>query len=278
MFMLAPLFRVFSLAVIFVTSFSVAAADIGAKADLAINALLRDLAIYDLMRDIPQTISDGLVQRQSEISSMPAEQKERLTAVSRDSFSEAALAKRVRAVLRKDFDESRYTTLQRLLQSPVGKRVTELKRAAYTSQATAAIHKLAKDHDAKTRDPQRMSLYSQLDDASADTEFFVAAQALSIQSLLRLVKAADGSGQILGQERADHMLRATYDQLLKPSKFTTTMTYLYAFQDQSADELQQYLQFYRFGDVQWFLNQVMSAMVEAMEQASVEAEKKLTGK
>lgn len=276
--MWASLSRVVAFLTLAFPSFAAPAADGGAKADLAINALLRDLAIYDLMRDIPQTISDGLVQRQSEISGIPADQQERLTMVARDIFSEAELAKRVRAALRKDFNESRYATLQRLSQSPVGKRVTELKRAAYTPQATEAIRKLAKEHDAKTRDPQRMSLYSQLDDASADTEFFIAAQALAIQSLIRLVKAADGSGQLMDQERTDQMMRATYEQLLKPSRFTTTMTYIHAFQELSPDDLQQLLQFYRFGDVQWFLGKVMTAMVDSMEQASAEAEKQLTAK
>lgn len=272
------IFRVFAFFAILLVPWTAFAADGGAKADLAINALLRDLTIYDVMRDMPQTISDGLAQRQSEISTMPAEQKERLASVARDIFSEAELAKRIRAVLRKDYDETRYATLLRLMQSPVGKRVTELKRGAYTPQAIEAIRKLAKEHDPKTRDPQRMSLFSQLDDASADTEFFVAAQALAIQSLLRVVKAADGSGQLMGQERASTMMRATYEQLLKPSKYTTTMTYLYAFQGQTPDDLQQFLQFYRFGDVQWFLKQVMNAMVESMEQASAEAEKQLTAK
>lgn len=275
--MLVSLCRVITVAVM-LASFSVSAADVGGKADLAINSLLRDLAIYDVMRDIPQTISDGLAQRQSEISTLSTEQKERLVAVSQDIFSEGELAKRVRAVLRKNYDDSRYATLQRLVQSPIGKRVTELKRAAYTPQAIEAVRRLVKEHDPKTRDPQRMSLYSQLDDASADTEFFIAAQALAIQSLMRVVKAADGSGQVMEPGRADQMLRATYEQLLKPSKYTTTMTYLHAFQSQSPDDLQQLLQFYRFGDVQWFLKQVMNAMVESVEQASAEAEKRLTAK
>ena len=38
-------------------------ADSDAKVDLATNALLRDLAIYELIREIPQTLSDGLDSR-----------------------------------------------------------------------------------------------------------------------------------------------------------------------------------------------------------------------
>lgn len=258
--------------------FSTADSDTSAKADLVINALLRDLSFYELMRDIPQTISDGLQQRQNEIANLSKERKAQLDTITHDYFSEAALGMRIRNVLRKDFDESRYATLQRLVQSPIGKRVLEAKRAAYTPAALEAIRKLAKDHNSKTRDLQRMSLYSQLDDAAADTELFIAVQALAIQSLSRLAHSGESKNAASSEEKNAALLRTAYDQLLKPSKFTTTMTYLYAFQNHSAADLQQYIQFYRFGDTQWFLAQVMEALTAAMEQATLAAEQKLAGK
>ena len=256
-------------------SLPVVAAEGGAKADLAINALLRDLAIYELIHDIPQTISDGLEQRHSEHNSAPANQWERLTATTREYFTEAALAARIRALLGKDYDETRYATLQRLVQSQVGKRVSEIKRSALSTQAVEAIRKFAKDQHDKAPGPARASLYSQLDDASADTEFLVATQALAIQSVVRLANAADGKSPDLTPEKKDLLLRTSYEQLLKPSKFTTRITYDYAFQGASDDDLKLFIEFYRFGDMQWFLGKVMEALNTAMEQATAEAEKKL---
>ena len=251
------------------------AAEGGSKADVAINALLRDLAIYELISEIPQTITDGLEQRQSEHSGLSAPQKERLTAITREYFTEAALAARVRNLLGNDFDETRYATLQRLVQSQVGKRVSEIKRAALSAQAVEAIRKFAKDKHDKAPGPARASLYSQLDDASVDTEFFVASQALAIQSVARLASAAEGKSQDITPERKDLLLRTSYEQLLKPSKFTTRITYDYAFQGVSDDDLKLFIEFYRFGDLQWFLGKVMEALNTAMEQATAEAEKKL---
>ena len=250
-------------------------ADSDAKVGLATNALLRDLAIYELIREIPQTISNGLEQRQSEHSAVSANQKKRLIAITREYFTEAALAERVRMQLSKDYDEARYATLQRLVQSQVGKRLSEIKRAALATQASEAIRQYAKEQHDKAPGVERASLYLQLDDASADTEFFVATQALAIQALARLANAAEEKSQDMSPERKDLLLRSSYEQLLKPSKFTTRITYDYAFQGASDDELKLYIEFYRFGDLQWFLGKVMEALSTAMEEATAAAEKKL---
>ena len=256
-------------------SVPIAAAEAGNKADVAINALLRDLAIYEVIHDIPQTISDGLEQRHSEHNAASAVQWERLTTTTHEYFTDAALATRMRALLGKDYDETRYTTLQRLVQSQVGKRLSEIKRGALSIQAVEAIRKFAKDQHDKAPGPARASLYSQLDDAAADTELLVATQALAIQSVVRLANAADGKSQDLTPEKKDLLLRASYEQLLKPSKFTTRITYDYAFHELPDDDLKLFIEFYRFGDMQWFLGKVMEALNTAMEQATTAAEKKL---
>ncbi|MBI3775498.1 MAG: hypothetical protein HY273_08090 [Gammaproteobacteria bacterium] len=251
------------------------AAEDGSKADLAINALLRDLAIYEQIHDISQTIGDGLEQRHNEHETADANRWKRLSDNARTYFTEAALAARMRTLLSKDYDEARYATLQRLVQSQIGKRLSEIKRAALSAQATEAIRKFAKDQHDKAPGPARASLYSQLDDASADTEFLVATQALAIQSVARLGNVVETKSQDLTPEKKDMLLRASYEQLLKPSKFTTRITYDYAFHDLSDDDLKLFIEFYRFGDMQWFLGKVMEALNTAMEQVTAEAEKKL---
>lgn len=245
------------------------------KAELVINALLRDLALYEQIHDISQTIGDGLEQRHTEHETTDAQRWKRLSDTSRTYFTEAALAARMRILLSKDYDAARYATLQRLVQSQIGKRLSEIKRTVLSAQATEAIRKFAKDQHDKAPGPARASLYSQLDDASADTEFLVATQALAIQSVARLANAVDAKSQDLTPEKKDLLLRTSYEQLLKPSKFTTRITYDYAFHNLPDDDLKLFIEFYRFGDMQWFLGKVMEALNTAMEQATAEAEKKL---
>lgn len=263
------------LCIVLVFSLPARAADDGSKADLAINGLLRDLAVYELIRDIPETVNDGLEQRHNEQNATSTTRWERLTAVAHEYFTEAALAARMRALLSKDYDEARYAALQRLVQSQAGKRLSGIRRAALSTQAVEAIRKFAKDQHDKAPGPARASLYSQLDDASADTEFLVATQALAIQSVVRLSNAAEGKSKDLTPEKKDLLLRTSYEQLLKPSKFTTRITYDYAFKELSDDDLKLFIEFYRFGDMQWFLGKVMEALNTAVEQATAEAEKKL---
>lgn len=252
-----------------------AADERGAKSDLAIHAVLRDLGVYELIRDVPQTINDGLEQRRREQVDRSASDWERISAVARTEFSEAAIARRIRAQLQLTYDDARYAVLQRLLQSAPAQRLLQAKREALTPKATEAIRALAKDHDSRTRDRDRMNLLEELDNASADTELFVAAQALAIHALVRLTDALDRSAPSMTQERKDALLNITYDQLLRPSKFTTTMTYLYAFETHSNDELGRYIDIYRFGDTQWLLRQIMQALNTAMEEATAEGVRQL---
>jgi hypothetical protein len=225
--------------------------------DLSITVVMRELGMFEVVRDIPQMLADGLAQQRREAGESETEQAAR-TALEKSlnaRFNERELMERVRAQLIKRYDASRYSTLQRLLQSPIARKALSLKKDALSESATEEIRKLARNYSEKDHDKERLALLRQLDDASGDTEFFVAAQALAIYALARVKQP--GSDASLA---VDGMLQQTYEQLIRPSRFTTTMTYLHAYRAQSVDEIGQFVDLYSFADVQWFLAGFMDAL------------------
>lgn len=245
------------------------------KTDLIMTSVMRDLGVFDLVRDVSQILLDGLNQRQLESTAQNSAEARKLERAAQDLFSEAAIAERIRANLRKSYDPSRYLTIQRLLQSSAGKRLVQARRAAFAPSASAEIKKIASEHDEKASDKVRIELMTKLDDLSADTELFVAVQALSIHALSRMVTAQESPGTKITESEQEVMLQRSYNQLLRPSRFTTAMTYQYAFRAHSNDEIQQFIDIYDFTDVHWFIAQLMDSLRAAMEQATREAETRL---
>lgn len=231
---------------------------------------MRDLGTYDIIRDIPQMLSDGLQQqrKEHEMSGDEKAAQQRLSNVLIERFTEREITHRIRALLAKSYDGSRYSTLQRLLQSPIAKKLAQLKHEAYSDAAIAEISRIARDYDERKHEKERLTLIRQLDDVSADTEFFIAAQALSIHALARL-RASRGDAAL---SNTDELLRQSYEQLVRPSRFTTTMTYLHIFKAQSLDDLRQFIDLYSFADVQWFLSKFMEALRTTLLQMTQEAE------
>ncbi len=231
------------------------------KEDLAINSVIRDLGMFEVVRDIPQMLADGLAQQKREKPATDAElaRRDRLARMLDAQFVEREIIARARTFLAKSYDESRYSTLQRLLQSPIARNLMQLKRDAMSDSSLTAIRRLAADYKESEQDKGRLAILRQLDDASGDTEFFVAAQALAIYSLTLLTDP-----DVDPKLNSDTFLRQTYDQLIRPSRFTTTMTYLYAFRSQSNADLQQFVDLYSFADVQWFLSAFMDSLRDAV--------------
>ncbi len=264
----------FAVLMILAAAAMVARADDSAqKIDLALTAVTRDLGMYDTIRDIPQMLNDGLTQQRSEhpLSESEKLQQQRVTKVLTEKFSEREIMNRIRAELAKSYDSSRYATLQRLLQSPIARKVVQLKHDALSDVAIEEVRRIAREYDEKKQDKERLTILRQIDDASADTEFFVAAQALSIYVLSRMREPGDGGDQ----RGADELLMQSYEQLIRPSRFTTTMTYLYAFKAQSTDDLRQFLDLYSFADVQWFLAKFMDSLRSVVLQMTREAEQQI---
>ena len=230
-------------------------------------SILDDLGIVDLINNIPKTMQDGLIQKQQEQGVKRSDYNKKISRVVDTYFKRDKILDFISVGLQSQFKESRLTTIRRLLDSSASRELIKLKSKARSPQGIDAIRELALLHEDSSLDKERLSLYDALDNAAADTEFYIATQALSIDSIYRINNALNKR-----QAASDtDLLSSTYELLLRPSKYTTMMTYQYMFQNSSVEEIKQYTLIYRQKQMQVLLERIMIELSAAMQDASEKA-------
>ena len=230
-------------------------------------SILDDLGIVDLVNNIPKTMQDGLVQKQQEQGVKRSDYNKKISRVVDRYFARDKILDFISTDLQSRFKASRLTTIRRLLDSPAASELIKLKIKARSPQGIEAIRELAVLHEDSSLDKEHLSLYEALDNATADTEFYIATQALSIDSIYRINNALNKPQAAPGTD----LLSSTYGLLLRPSKYTTMMTYQFMFANSSVEEIKQYTLIYRQKQMQVLLGRIMSGLSAAMQDASEKA-------
>jgi len=259
-------------------STSVAAALTSAEIDQkSINLLLAKLGVVALIDGIPDILKHGLVQKQQEQGIAKSQYRDNVTKIVNAYFSKEKLLNDVSARLMKtklspQFQNARYQSVLKLLTSNISVKLLALKDDARTSEAASEIQKLAALHDRTPLPKQRLLLLESYDNAAADTEFFVATQALSIDAILKITHAfrVINNKKVL-PEKNQNVLSSTYQLLLRPSRYTTMMTLQYMFKQSSEQDIKQYILIYRQKQLQWLLQNTMLALSDVMQTATQQA-------
>lgn len=246
------------------------------KAEL-IGGLLQEFGIASLLKEMPEIIADGLVQRRKEKGDLTPEQYKQVSQILSDEFNPNEMSKRVIDILSQDFDATLFSSVKQVISSPKAKEMLKLKQGAATPQAFTEIKEIAKEHAKNPVDKDKLELLKQLDDVSAETEFFVAVQALAVNAILQAMDGLKHKAPAEKEGKEGQYLNAIYQDLLRPSQYTTMMTFLYTFKDKTNEDMVEYIQIYRMRNVQWFLRKSMDALTAAARQTSKDAETKIAG-
>jgi len=235
-------------------------------------AILDELGIVDLVNNIPKTMQDGFAQKQQEQGVKHSDYNKKMSYVVEAFFTREKILDMVSTRLQSRFKASRLETIKRLLDSPTASEFISIKKNARSTDGIEAIKALAVLHEDLSLDSERLKLYEAFDNATADTEFYVASQALSIDAIYRITNAFTKQQPVAGSD----LLSSTYMLLLRPSKYTTMMTYQYMFENSSIENIKKYTQIYRQKQMQVLLEQVMIALTAAMQDASEMAIKEVS--
>ncbi len=230
-------------------------------------SILNDLGIADLVNNIPKTMQDGLVQKQQEQGIKRSDYNKKISRAVETYFARDKILDFISTDLQSQFKVSRLMTIRRLLDSPASSELIKLKIKARSPQGIEAIRELAVLHEDSNLEKERLSLYEAFDNATADTEFYIATQALSIDSIYRINNAINKQQAAPGTD----LLGSTYGLLLRPSKYTTMMTYQYMFANSSLEKIKQYTLIYRQKQMQVLLGRIMTGLSAAMQDASEKA-------
>lgn len=246
-----------------------------------IRELLTKFGITALVADIPITIKNGLLQKEEEKGIKKKVALEKVSKIVNENYSseiilDSILARLMKTELSTEFQNARYDSIQKLLTSESALKLVALKEKSRSTEAAEEIKKIALQHEDNPMEKARLQLLESFDNAAADTEFSIAAQALSIEAILKITNTTEVAESKKPQNESNQdVLSSTYELLLRPSKYTTMMTLQYTFKPVSDDELKQYILIYRQKQVQWLLQNVMVALSGTMQDATNKAIQKI---
>ena len=237
--------------------------------------------MMQIIDDIPVIMKAAIEQKKQEKQSRGEPVKKYLQLMEpaiKKYFSREALLKNITGNLDPLLKGQRPAALKKLLSSTLAKQILEMKRLSRSEKNITAIKNMAADHETENINKERLALLEEFDNATADTEFYVAVQALSIESILKLNNAysVKTTNKSLPGLNAD-VLSSTYNLLLRPSRYSTMMTYRHMFRDSSQGKIRQYITLYRQSHFQWLLKNTMVAISEAMNIATTRAIKDIHG-
>jgi len=238
-----------------------------------IGALLTKLGIVALIEDIPVTIRKGLIQKQQEKGIEKKLYIEKVSKIVTENFSSKIILNSITARLTKtklsaEFQKARYDSIQKLLNSQSALKLIALKEKSRSIEAVEEIKKIASQHDGNPLEKTRLQLIESFDNASAQTEFSIATQVLSIDAVLKISNATDAAGKHEKSKKKQDMISMTYELLLRPSKYSTMMTLRHTFKPVTDDELKGYILIYRQKQLQWMLQNIMVALSDTMQDVT----------
>lgn len=246
-----------------------------------VEQMLAMVGILPVVEDIPVIMAAGIRQKfqeQSELGADTEQFKQLVDPAVKKYFSHDAIMDKMTVRLAPLLQGQRGEALKKLLSSSRAKKIVGMKNQSRSEKSLEAIKNVAVDHENKNIPKQRLELLEEFDNATADTEFFIAVQALSIDSILRLSNAYSLKTQNKAFEgMKKNVLASTYELLLRPSRYTTMMTYRHMFRDSSDNDIRRYIELYRQSHVQWLLQNTMVTISTVMEEATIRAVKEIHG-
>jgi hypothetical protein len=243
-----------------------AVANAGVNDEPLVRKLLDDFSISTMIEEIPQIIQDGLEQRRRETG----DQFIKIRSIFNKLFSAENIHAKVVEALNHKFNETHYKSVEKVLTTPEAKTLINIKQKSTTPEALKAIRELAQQHEDFPLSEHRLDLLQKFDEASAETEFFIATQALSVNAILQAMNVVKGTPATHHEDK-DKLLQVMYEQFQRPSKFTTMMTFRYIFRDSTDEEVERYIGIYRTRSVRWFLGETMQALKSVMLELTDEA-------
>ncbi len=235
--------------------------------------LLQQLAVDHLLRDVPEILQDSIAQRRKEIG-LDSDEYARVKALYEQVYAPDGILDDMTQALAGKFREQDLRTLKNLLTTDEARKMITLRGAASSATGMQAVRELARSHQDNPLSKERQTLLESFDTQAADTEFFIAVQALAVYSIMRGFDTLSDKPEGM-DDSEDSMLQMIYEQLERPSRFTVAMTLRYTFRDLKDQEVMDFIEIYRFGPLHQFLAAVMDELRGQMLRRAQQVRQKL---
>ena len=230
--------------------------------------ILEQLGFKRLVSDVPEILQNSISQRRKE-TGLSEEQYQRVLALYTKAYAPQDILDSLALAVSKKVSSQDLSTLKNLLATEQAQQLQALREQAAGEQGIAAIRELAKAHQSEPVSKNRQTLLETFDEAAADTEFFIAMQALTVYGIMRGFNTL-GKNAAENNTGPDALLQLIYEQLQRPTRYTIAMTLRYTFRELDDQEVMGYVQLYRFAPLHQFLVHTMEQLrLDMLRRASL---------
>lgn len=188
-------------------------------------------------------------------------------------FAEPALSEDVRGYLRTGYDASKADAAIAWLESPEGKRITELERSIAAPDGLDELDTFGRSLRDKPPPPKRVELISGLEQATRATALSVDT---SLNAALALAVSINASGEAPREfEELRSGMVAQRDQMIAATREPVLFSMLFAYRDLSDVELQRYVDFARSDAGLWYHATLSQSIIGSMRDAAIDLDTEL---
>ena len=241
-----------------------APADSAAAQDKLIEDVLVASGMNQQLTQLPQRLMAGVVQAsQQKTKASPAVAKAIENAVA-ESFTAQGFHDRIRADLKKHFDQKRLRALLDELSTPAAKRMIELAQASPSPQEFARFSRSA----AATRpSSERASLIKRIDAATRASDLALDV-AFSSMKTVAMGIVGEGAQKTATVDKVIEKQRASATQEIRNA---TLLNLAFVYRNASDAELKEYAKICETENSKWFTDIVYASMLEEVKSASTKA-------
>jgi len=241
-----------------------APADAGAAQDKLIEEVLIASGLKQQLSQLPQQLIAGvrhLGKQRSKTSPALAKTIENAVA---EAFTAQGFQDRVRADLKKNFDQKRLPALLADLSTPAAKRMVALEQV---SPSPEELVQFARSPAATRPSPQRTSLIKRIDAAAKAGDLAVDAAFASMKAVASGIVGGD-AGAAAAVDKTIEKQRASATADIRNA---TLRNLAFGYRDASDADLEAYAKIYEGENGKWFSGIVYAAILEEIKSASARA-------
>lgn len=245
------------------TPAALSASDGPGSPDATASALLRLSGMEQLIDGMPAQILAGM---SPESSGMTPELRELLQRLVPQEYAPPALKHEVLARIRGEMQPAHAQGALRWLESPAGRRITQLEEAMAAPDAMVQMHGYARSLEQEPPAAARLALVERLDAVSGATDLTLD---LALATTLAVAIAMDAANpvphdpQLLRQ--AIHGQRAQLEPTMREA---TRLSFLFTYRDLPDGELERYIAFLETDAGVWYNRTLGGALVGALTRSA----------
>lgn len=242
------------------------AADVAKAQDKLIGDVLAATGLKQQLEQLPQRLVAGVAQAGKQQKKASAAAIQAIEDAMEKSFTAEGFQNRVRAELKKNFDQKHMQALLKEFSTPVAKTMVEQERA---EQQPDDLAKFAIS-PAATK-PERAALVTRIDAATKASEFAIETAFASMKPLSQGM-AGEGSRKEAAIDKSIEKQRDTTTHAIRDA---TQLSLAYSYKDASDADLEKYAALYETTDAKWFYGLVYDALLAEVKDASAAAGERL---